>query len=146
MAIDQLAVMRACGCERFAVIGHDRGGRVAYRLALDHPDRVSALVSLTVIPTIEMWERTSKAFAMGAYHWFLFAQPFDLPERRLDADPGYFFDWTLRKMIRYPDRLNPEAAAAYRAAFLRPEVRHAMLNDYRAGATVDEEHDQADRD
>jgi haloacetate dehalogenase len=144
MALDQVAVMQALGFERFAVVGHDRGARVGYRLALDHPERVTALVSLTVIPTLEMWQRTTKAFAMGAYHWFLFAQPFDLPERLLGADPGYFFDWTLRKMAKYPERLDPGAIAAYRAAFLRPEVRHAMMNDYRAGATFDEDHDSAD--
>ena len=146
LALDQIAVMRSLGFERFAIMGHDRGARVAYRLALDHPEHVSALVSLTVIPTLEMWQSTTKAFAMGAYHWFLFAQPFDLPERLLGADPGYFFDWTLRKMARYPERLDPAAVAAYRAAFLRAEVRHAMMNDYRAGAKLDEEHDRTDRD
>jgi haloacetate dehalogenase len=145
MALDQLAIMEALDFNRFAVVGHDRGGRVAYRLALDHPARVAALVSLTVIPTLEMWARTTKAFAMGAYHWFLFAQPHDLPERLIGADPGFFFDWTLRRMARYPERLTPEAVAAYRAAFLRPEVRQAVMNDYRAGAAVDEAHDQADR-
>jgi haloacetate dehalogenase len=146
MALDQIAVMKALGFERFAVMGHDRGARVAYRLALDHHERVAALVSLTVIPTLEMWQRTTKAFAMGAYHWFLFAQPFDLPERLIAGDPGYFFDWTLRKMAKYPERLDPAAVAAYRAAFLCADVRHAMMNDYRAGATLDEEHDRADRD
>lgn len=144
MAFDQLATMAALGFERFAVLGHDRGGRVAYRLALDHPDTVTALVSLTVIPTLEMWARTTKEFAMGAYHWFLFAQPHDLPERLIGCDPGYFFDWTLRRMARYPERLLPEAVSAYRAAFLRAAVRRAIMNDYRAGATVDEAHDQAD--
>jgi haloacetate dehalogenase len=146
MALDQLAIMEALGFDRFAVVGHDRGGRVAYRLALDHPARVTALVSLTVIPTLEMWSRTTKAFAMGAYHWFLFAQPHDLPERLIGADPDYFFDWTLRKMARYPERLSPDVVAAYRAAFRRRAVRHAIMNDYRAGATMDEAHDQADRD
>jgi haloacetate dehalogenase len=146
MALDQVAVMQALGFERFAVMGHDRGARVAYRLALDHSQRVAALVSLTVIPTLEVWQRATKEFAMGAYHWFLFAQPFDLPERLIGGDPGHFFDWTLRKMARYPERLDREAVAAYRAAFLRAEVRHAMMNDYRAGATLDEEHDRADRE
>lgn len=146
MALDQRAIMATLGFERFAVIGHDRGGRVAYRLALDHSDKVIALVSLTVIPTLEMWARTTKGFAMDAYHWFLFAQPHDLPERLIGGDPGYFFDWTLARMARYPERLSPQAVSAYRAAFLKPAVRQAIMNDYRAGATVDEAHDRADHD
>ncbi|SKA35862.1 haloacetate dehalogenase [Enhydrobacter aerosaccus] len=145
MALDQVELMQACGFDHFAVVGHDRGGRVAYRLALDHPKRVNALVSLTVIPTLEVWARTSKPFAMGAWHWFFFAQPFDLPERLIGADPGYFFDWTLRRMAKYFDRLSPEAITAYRSAFLRPDVRRAIFADYRAGATVDEGHDREDR-
>jgi haloacetate dehalogenase len=92
-----------------------------------------------------MWARANKAFGLGAYHWFLFAQPYDLPERLLSADPDYFLDWTLRKMAKDPGCLSDEALAAYRAAFRRPEVRHAMMQDYRAGATVDHEHDLADR-
>ncbi len=145
MATDQVELMDALGFSRFAVIGHDRGARVGYRLALDRPEKVAAFASLTVIPTIDVWEATNKSFAMGAYHWFLFAQPSDLPERLVGADPGYFFDWTLRKMARHHDRLSPPAVAAYRAAFLKPEVRQAMFNDYRAGATFDHEHDAADR-
>jgi haloacetate dehalogenase len=145
LAIDQAELMQALGFERFAVVGHDRGARVGYRLALDRPDLVAGFFSLTVIPTIEMWDRADKAFAMGAYHWFLFAQPADLPERLVGGDPGYFFDWTLRRMARYLDRLSPAAVAAYRAAFERAEVRSAVFNDYRAGATIDSEHDAADR-
>jgi haloacetate dehalogenase len=145
MARDQLAVMEYFGFDRFGLIGHDRGARVAYRLALDHPGTVRAFVSLTVIPSSEMWARADKAFALGAYHWSLFAQPYDLPERLLSADPDYFLDWTLRKMTRDRDRLSDEAVAAYHAAFRRPEVRHAMMQDYRAGATVDHEHDLTDR-
>jgi haloacetate dehalogenase len=86
-----------------------------------------------------MWARAGKAFSLGAYHWFLFAQPYDLPELLLSADPDYFLDWTLWKMAKDPGCLSDEALAAYRAAFRRPEVRHAMVQDYRAGATVDHE-------
>ena len=93
MAADQVAVMRHLGFDRFAVVGHDRGGRVGYRLALDHPRHVSAFVSLTVIPTHEVWQRADKAFALGAYHWFLFAQPFDLPERLIGAATKFYQDW-----------------------------------------------------
>jgi haloacetate dehalogenase len=145
MAADQLAAMRHLGFDRFGVVGHDRGARVGYRLALDHPDAVAAFASLTVIPSIEMWDRVDKAFALGAYHWFLFAQPYDLPERLLSADPDYFLEWTLRKMTRFRDRLSEHAVAAYHDAFRRPEVRHAMMEDYRAGAGIDLAHDVADR-
>lgn len=146
LALDQAELMRLLGFGRFAVMGHDRGARVGYRLALDRPELVSAFVSLTVIPTIEMWDRADKAFAMGAYHWFFFAQAADLPERLVGGDPGFFFDWTLRRMAKHYDRLSPAAIAAYRDAFCRAEVRSAIFNDYRAGATLDSEHDAADRE
>jgi haloacetate dehalogenase len=145
MATDQIAVMRELGFDRFAVVAHDRGARVGYRLALDRPDAVSALVSLTVVPTSEVWHRTDKAFALGAYHWFLLAQPYDLPERLIGADPDFFLDWTLRKMTRGRDFLAPAAIAEYRRCFRRPDVRHAMMEDYRAAASIDHELDAADR-
>jgi haloacetate dehalogenase len=145
MARDQVAVMDRLGFGRFAVIGHDRGARVGYRLVLDHPGRINAYVSLTVIPSSEVWARADKAFALGAYHWFMFAQPYDLPERLLAADPDYFLDWTLRKMTKAPEALSDKAIRSYRDAFRRVEVRHAMMQDYRAAATVDHEHDLDDR-
>ncbi|MEH2488834.1 alpha/beta fold hydrolase [Bradyrhizobium sp. AZCC 2230] len=145
MARDQIAVMDRLGFGRFGVIGHDRGARVGYRLVLDHPGRVNAFVSLTVIPSSEVWSRVDKAFALGAYHWFLFAQPYDLPERLLSADPDHFLDLTLRKMAKDRDALSDAAVQSYRNAFRLPEVRHAMVQDYRAAATVDHDHDLADR-
>jgi haloacetate dehalogenase len=145
MARDQIAVMDRLGFSRFGVIGHDRGARVGYRLVLDHPGRVAAFVSLTVIPSSEVWARVDKAFALGAYHWFFFAQPYDLPERLLAGDPDYFLDWTLRKMAKDHSAVSPAAIEAYRRAFRRPEVRHAIMQDYRAAATVDHEHDIEDR-
>ncbi len=144
MASDQIELMRQLGFDRFAVVGHDRGGRVAYRLALDHPESVSALVSLTVIPTLDMWNRVDMGFALGAYHWFLFAQPHDLPERLLASDPDFYLDWTLKKMTRSHDRLSNAAVAEYRKSFGRAEVRHAIMQDYRAGATFDRDDDAAD--
>jgi haloacetate dehalogenase len=146
MSRDQIAVMDQLGFRRFGVIGHDRGARVGYRLVLDHPGRAAAFVSLTVLPSSEVWARVDKAFALGAYHWFFFAQPFDLPERLLAADPDYFLDWTLRRMAKDHAALSAEAIDAYRHAFRRPEVRHAMMQDYRAAASVDHDHDLADRD
>ena len=145
MEREQLAVMKQFGFDRFAVIGHDRGARVGYRLALDHPGAVQAFVSLTVIPTSEVWARAGRDFALGAYHWLLFAQPYDLPERLLSGDPDFFLDWTLRRMAKDLVALSDEARAAYREAFRRPEVRHAMMQDYRSGASLDHEHDLADR-
>jgi pimeloyl-ACP methyl ester carboxylesterase len=144
MAVDQLAVMKELGFEHFAVVGHDRGARVGYRLALDHPEAIRALVSLTVIPTADVWAAVDKSFATNAYHWFLFAQDFDLPERLIGADPDYFLDWTLRRMVKDYDCPVPEAVAEYRRCFRRAEVRHAMVEDDRAGASCDYEDDKVD--
>ncbi|NTG48151.1 alpha/beta hydrolase [Agrobacterium rhizogenes] len=138
-------MMKALGHERFVVVGHDRGGRVAYRMALDYPEALTALVSVTVVPTPEMWEGASKAFGMGAWHWFMMAQPAPLPEKLMAADPRFLIDLTLDKMALGIDRLHPLALEDYRAAFDREEVRHAMCEDYRAGATTDDADDLADR-
>lgn len=138
-------MMKALGHDRYVVVGHDRGGRVAYRMALDYPESVTALVSVTVVPTPEMWEGPSKAFGMGAWHWFMMAQPAPLPETLMAADPRFLIDLTLDKMAIGIDRLHPLALEDYRAAFDKPEVRHAMCEDYRAGATIDEADDLSDR-
>ncbi|MBB3610359.1 alpha/beta hydrolase [Rhizobium sp. BK602] len=138
-------MMKALGHDRYVVIGHDRGGRVAYRMALDYPEAVAALVSVTVVPTPEMWEGANKAFGMGAWHWFMMAQPAPLPEKLMAADPRFLIDLTLDKMAIGIDKLHPLALEDYRAAFDRPEVRHAMCEDYRAGATIDDADDRADR-
>ena len=145
VAADQAALMRALGFERFAVIGHDRGARVAHRLCLDHPQRVAAFGSITVIPTVEMWARANKDFGLKSWHWFMLAQPFDLPERLLAADPAFFLDWTLRNMVRRFDAVTPEAHAEYLRAFSRESVRHALIEDYRAAASIDLEHDEHGR-
>lgn len=144
VAADQAALMRALGFERFAVMAHDRGARVGYRLALDTPEAVRCFVSLTVIPTEEMWKRAGMAFGLKAFHWYLFAQPFDLPERMLRADPAYYLDWTLRNMVQKVDAVTPEALAEYHRAFAKESVRHAMLEDYRAAASIDLQHDRED--
>ncbi|HEX8047977.1 alpha/beta fold hydrolase [Rhizobium sp.] len=138
-------MMKALGHDRYVVVGHDRGGRVAYRMALDYPEAVTALVSVTVVPTPEMWEGASKAFGMGAWHWFMMAQPAPLPEKLMAADPRFLIDLTLDNMALGIDRLHPLALEDYRAAFDRPEVRHAMCEDCRAGATTDDVDDLADR-
>lgn len=139
------AMMRALGHDRYVVVGHDRGARVGYRMALDFPDAVRGFVSVTVVPTPEMWEGASKAFGMGAWHWFMLAQPEPLPETLLSASPRMMLDLSLDKMAQGIDRLHPLALEDYRTAFDDPAVRHAMCEDYRAGATVDETDDLADR-
>ncbi|MBN9107465.1 MAG: alpha/beta hydrolase [Pseudonocardia sp.] len=138
MAADLVAVMAELGHARFAVAGHDRGARVGYRLALDHPDRVTALAVMDIIPTLDVAERVDVAFARAAWHWFLLAQPVDLPERLLAADSDALLGRGLHVCA-------PDALAAYREAWSRPEVRHGMCQDYRAGWDVDVETDRADR-
>jgi haloacetate dehalogenase len=139
MARDQIEVMRQFGFERFAVAGHDRGGRVAYRMALDHPDVVEKLAVLDIIPTGEMFRRADMAFGLRAWHWFFLAQPYDFPERVIGADPEGFLLWYWR------DTFAPEALAEYVRCFGVPGVIHAFCEDYRAGATIDLSLDEADR-
>jgi haloacetate dehalogenase len=139
MAADQVAVMNALGFDRFAVVGHDRGARCAYRLALDNPDAVTALAVLDILPTADVFARVDATFARAAWHWFFLAQPGDLPERLIAADPDAFF-------LRGAEELfDPEALAAYREAYRRPSVIRAMCQDYRAAADVDVADDEADR-
>ena len=140
------AMMKTLGHDRFTVIGHDRGGRVAYRMALDFPDTVEALVSVTVVPTPDMWDGAGKAFGIAAWHWFMMAQPEPLPEKLMASDPRFLIDLTIGKMAGGLDKLHPLALEDYRLAFDRPEVRHMMCEDYRAGATTDEVDDLADQD
>jgi haloacetate dehalogenase len=144
LAGDMLALMQSLGHPRFAVLGHDRGARVGYRLCMDHPGAAGCFSSLTVVPTEEMWKRAGMAFGMKAWHWYMFAQPYDLPERLLRADPAYFLGWTLANMAQQPRAVTPEAMAEYRRAFAKESVRHAMMEDYRAAATIDLAHDQSD--
>lgn len=145
MASDVARVMRELGHTRYAVAGHDRGGRVAHRLALDFPAEVSALVSLTVIPTVEMWARMNLAFGLHAYHWFMLAQPAPLPETLLAADPDLFLDDTLARMTHGKAVIDPAALAEYRRCFRNPRVRLAMIEDYRAAAGPDVALDEADQ-
>lgn len=139
MGADMVAAMAALGFGRFAIAGHDRGARCGYRLALDHPDRVSALAVLDILPTADVIARVDAGFARAAWHWFFLAQPADLPERILARDPDAVLGRGLDRACA------PEALAAYRAAWARPEVAHGMCQDYRAGLTVDVADDEADR-
>jgi haloacetate dehalogenase len=144
MARDCLALMEALGHARFAVVGHDRGARVAYRLALDHPAHVSHLAVLDVIPTLEVWRSFDRAEALATWHWPFLAQPPPLPEKLIGADPGFFLERLLSAWAGRRDALAAEAVAEYRRCFGRTEVIHAGCQDYRAGATVDVEDDEAD--
>lgn len=143
MACDQIAVMRQLGHDRFFVAGHDRGGRVAYRMALDHPDAVRKLAVLDIVPTGEAFARGGREFGLGYYHWFFLAQPAPLPERLIGADPDWFWRW---HTDRSPHKFFDAAALEdYLACFRNPETVRAICEDYRAGATVDCEHDAADK-
>ncbi len=141
----QVELMTALGFDRFFVAGHDRGARVAYRMALDWPERVSKLATLDIVPTIETWERLDGLRGLGAYHWFFLAQPHDLPERLIGADPDYFLDYTLASWSGSPQAFAPEAIEEYRRCFRDKATIHATCEDYRAGAGADVEHDAADR-
>ncbi len=140
MAEDQVAVMRHFGFERFCVCGHDRGGRVGYRMALDHPDVVTRLAVLDIVPTWEAFSRADMAFGLSYWHWFFLAQPHDLPERLLAADPE-------NALFRGGSEIfHPEAVEEYARSLRDPETIHATCEDYRAAATLDYEHDAEDRE
>ncbi|GGX18465.1 alpha/beta hydrolase [Streptomyces chryseus] len=137
VADDMLAVMRSLGHRRFLLAGHDRGGAVALRLALDHPDAVSRVALIDCLPISEHLSRITDTFATQWWHWFFFAQP-DIPERVINADPDSWYRGDPRSMGR-------ENYDEWREATRNPEVVRAMLEDYRAGLTVDKGHEEADR-
>ena len=145
MAKDQLATMRALGFERFAIAGHDRGGRVGYRLALDFPEAVSALAVLDIIPTADVWARADADGAMRMYHWFFLARPQPLPERLIGADPEFFLRLTMESWAGPGFEFDPANMADYVACFSDPACVHASCEDYRAGWGVDRARDEADR-
>jgi haloacetate dehalogenase len=140
MARDQVQVMRYFGFERFALIGHDRGGRVGYRMALDHPGVVSRLAVLDIVPTWEALHRADAAFGLAYWHWFFLAQPHPLPERLLASEPE-------KALFRGgSEAIAPEAMEEYVRCLRDPEAIRATCEDYRAAATLDYEHDEADRE
>lgn len=145
MAADQVAIMAELGFEKFAVVGHDRGARVTYRMALDHPQNVTRMVSLDVVPTYEIWEAFDREASLAAFHWPLLAQPAPLPEVMIGHDPSYFLHWILRSWAASGFAFDPEAFREYERHFTRSEVIAATCGDYRAGATTDVTHDAADR-
>ena len=146
MAQDLVEVMDTLGYQEFFVVGHDRGGRVAHRMALDHPHRVKKLVVLDIAPTYTMYLSTDKAFATAYYHWFFLIQPYDLPERLIGTQPEYYLRRFLPSRGADPAAFAPEAVAEYIRCFSHPATIHASCEDYRAAATVDLQHDEADLD
>lgn len=141
MAQDQVTLMRELGFPRFRLVGHDRGGRVAFRLALDHPEAVERLALLDICPTATMYAATDQAFATAYYHWFFLIQPADFPERMIARDAEHFVRHTLASWSRVEDAFDEEALAHYVEAFSSPAAIHAACEDYRAGATIDLVHD-----
>jgi haloacetate dehalogenase len=145
LAADLVAAMAGLGHDAFAVAGHDRGGRVAYRMALDHPAVVTRLAVLDIAPTGETWRRADDRFAVGYWHWTFLAQPAPLPERLMLGDPDGFWISIQRVGMKDDDRYPGELVAAYRAQLTDPDVVEAICEDYRAGATIDRQLDDADR-
>lgn len=148
MAQDQIDVMRQLGYRQFALCAHDRGARVAHRLCMDHPDAVSQLMLLDIAPTLAMYEATDMAFAVAYWHWFFLIQPAPFPETLINAEPAFLIDKLLglRHAGAGASPFVPDAMAAYVAAMREPARVHAMCEDYRAAATIDLEHDRADRE
>jgi len=143
MAKDQVTVMSTLGFEHFFLVGHDRGGRVAHRLALDHPHCVDRLVVIDIVPTSTMYSKTDRAFAEAYYHWFFLIQPFDLPERLIGNAPEYYLRQTLQSWCKREGGIADEALTGYVEAFTSASI-HSACEDYRAAATIDLEHDRDD--
>lgn len=145
-ARDMVELMASLGFERFMVAGHDRGGRVTHRMCLDHPDRVTRAAVLDIVPTRTLFRATNQALATGYYHWFFLIQPEPLPERLIGAEWRFYLHKKLSHWSGGKDTawVAPEALAEYERCFSDPAVIHASCEDYRAAATVDLEHDEAD--
>ncbi|MBU0726539.1 MAG: alpha/beta hydrolase [Alphaproteobacteria bacterium] len=145
MAADMVALMAQLGFARFGLAGHDRGGRVGYRLCLDHPALVTRFAAIDIIPTLDAWDRMNADNALATYHWQFLAVPAPVPERMIGADPDFYFDHLLDRWAGHRDRLDPLAVADYLAQYHDPAAIAASCEDYRAGATVDRAQDAGDR-
>jgi haloacetate dehalogenase len=145
MAADLIALMRGLGHERFSVVGHDRGARVAHRMALDWPDAVQKLCLLDIVPTLHHFESGGMDFAMGYYHWFFLAQPHPKPERMILRDVEDWFDMHTSREPKGKGFFHPDARADYLAALHEAGTVEGICEDYRAAATIDLAHDRASR-
>lgn len=146
MAAEMLAVMQHLGHARFTVLAHDRGARVAHRLAADHPEAVQRMVLLDIAPTLAMYEQTSNAFARAYWHWFFLIQPAPLPERLIEADPAAYVRDVMGRRSAGLAPFDPRALAEYGRCLGLPGTAHGICEDYRAAAGIDLVHDRADRD
>ena len=146
MAADQVALMRLLGFDRFRVLAHDRGARVAHRLAADHPEAVSHIVLLDIAPTLAMYEQTSEGFARAYWHWFFLIQPAPLPERLIEADPAAYLRDVMGRRSAGLAPFDPRALAEYTRCLALRGSAHGLCEDYRAAAGIDLMHDRSDRD
>lgn len=147
MAASMVEAMQSLGFDSFDLAGHDRGGRVAYRMALDHPQRVKRLAVLDILPTSDYWAKMDRSFALKIYHWAFLAQPPPLPETLIGGAPDFWLEWTLKSWTASQslECYAPDAMATYLRNFTDPVRLKAMCDDYRAGATIDLDHDLASR-
>ena len=145
MAQLMVDLMADLGHDRFRLAGHDRGGRVSYRLALDHPERVEQLALLDIVPTVEQFEQMGIPGGLGGFHWYFLAQPSPLPERLISAEPDFFLERMLGAWAGDDSVFSPTAMAEYRAAANDPETVRGWCDDYRSGARYDLRLDRADR-
>ena len=147
MAADMIEVMDALGATRFSVMGHDRGARVAYRLALEHPDRVDRIVLLDIVSTLDQWQAEGQSAKLRMFHWGFLAQPAPLPESLIRRSPADWVEGGFKRATLHgsTDVIDPQALAAYKAALNDPDRIHATCEDDRAGATCDLADDQEDR-
>jgi len=146
MARDLVQLMQALGHERFMVAAHDRGARVAHRMALDHPLAVSRLALFDIAPTATMYAQTDKAFATRYFWWFFLIQPYPLPERLIGADPAFFLRTHIDAQNKIPNATEQAAFDEYLRCYSDPATRHAICEDYRAAAGIDLEHDEQDKE
>ncbi len=144
MALDQVAVMRDLGFSRFELLAHDRGARVAHRLAIDHPAAVGRIVMLDIAPTLAMYRATTEAFARAYWHWFFLIQPAPLPERLIEADPAAYVAEVMGSRGSGLAPFDPRALAEYQRCLALPGAAHGLCEDYRASASIDLANDQAD--
>ena len=141
---DQVETMAALGFDRFFVAGHDRGARVAHRLALDHAEQIERLALLDIVPTLYRFETIDQKAATGSFHWFFLIQPGGLPERLIGAEPEFFLRHMLRAWSEDKEAFDPEVFAEYLRCFQNPETIRATCAEYRAGASIDLDHDRID--
>ena len=144
MAQDQVEVMASFGFDRFMAAGHDRGARVLHRMCLDHPQKVIRAAILDIVPQHYLYGHINKQWATFSWHWFFNIQPYDLPERMMGFDPDWFIEKKLAKTKQGLSFFDKEALAEYKRCFRNPETIHAICEDYRAGASIDLEHDEKD--